>query len=219
MAPVLLINPNTSEASTALMAGILRAALGPAPPLVTETARVGAPMLTTPQDLDTAAQEVLRIGRARAPAVSAIVVGAFGNPGLGALRAAVDIPVLGIGEAALREAAAGGRRFGVATTTPGLDTSIGAAARALGLDAGYTGTRVPAADPLALAQDPDRQDACLAELIAACVADGAEAVVIGGGPLAASAARLAPRFPVPVIDAVAAAGRALRRLPALAGPA
>ena len=210
---VLLINPNTSTATTALMERILRDTLPASIALESATAARGVPMITNEADMVVAIDEVVAIGTARAPEVSAIVIGAFGNPGLAPLRAAVTVPVIGIGEAAMREAAAGGRRFGVATTTPGLDASIARAAEGFGLAAAFCGTRVPTSlDPLALARDTALQEECLAELVRACIADGAEAVVIGGGPLAEAAIRLGPRFHVPVINAVSAAGRAVQGL-------
>ena len=208
---VLLINPNTSEASTEMMARLARAVLPAQAELVLATARQGAAMITTEAELAVAAQEVLAIGRARAPEVNAIVIGAFGNPGLAPLRAAVAIPVIGIGEAALREAAHGGRRFGVATTTPGLEDSIAQSVRALGLSAGFTGTRIPLDGPLSLAAEPARQAQRLGEAVQACIQrDGAQAVVIGGGPLSDAAETLARELPWPVISPIAAAMRQVR---------
>lgn len=218
---VLLINPNTSHASTALMERLLRAQLAPGIAVETATAARGPAMITTEAELAQAADEVVAIGMAQVAQVArlaAIVIGAFGNPGLTRLRACSRVPVVGIGEAAMREAAAGGRRFGVATTTPGLDASIARAAQELGLAHCFRGTRVPDQDPLALAREPALQEACLAALVRACVQDGAEAVVIGGGPLAEAADQLGPRFAVPVINPVAAAGRAvLKRLRSAGG--
>ena len=43
-------------------------------------------------------------------------------------------------------------------------------------------------------------------------AAGAEAVIIGGGPLAQAAVRLAPLSPVPLIQPVPEAARAMARL-------
>lgn len=212
MPVVLLINPNTSQASTAMMHRLFVQALPAGIEVQSATAARGVPMITTEAALAVAVDEVIDIGRARAAAVDAIVIAAFGNPGLAELRASVAIPVIGIGAAALLEAGAGGRRFGVATTTPGLDASIARTVDALGLGAAFTGTRIPAGDPLALASDPALQTTRLGEAVQACLADGAKAVVIGGGPLSEAAASLAPRFEVPVISAVAAAARAVTAL-------
>lgn len=210
---VLLINPNTSAATTAMMAELARAALSPALVLCSATAARGAPMITSDAELATAVDEVLAIGVRAAARVDAIVVAAFGDPALPLLRARVAVPVVGIGEASMQEAAAGGRRFGVATTTPGLAESIAQAVARLGLSAQFSGTRIPQDDPLRLAADPGLQDRLLGQAVRTCIEqDGAQAVVIGGGPLAQSAARLAGQFGVPVVSPVAAA---MRRVAAL----
>src|SRR6202008_4080248 len=92
------------------------------------------------------------------------------------------------------------RRFGVATSTPGLDESIASAVRKHGLDGLCTGTRIPLGDPLALAASPELQVEKLAAAVQECIDDGAAAVVIGGGPLAEAAGVLASRFDIPVIS-------------------
>ena len=211
---VLLINPNTSEVTTAMMHRLARAALPEAFELQSATAARGVPMITTAQELAVSVDEVLAIGRVQAGAVSAIVVSAFGDPGAAALRAELSVPVIGIGEASMREAAQGGRRFGVASTTPGLDAAIVAAAAVYGFETSFTGCRIPADDPLELAGNPALQVERLADAVIACIEqDGAQAVVIGGGPLGQSAAELEARTGdfggVPVIAPIAAAMRAV----------
>ncbi len=139
----------------------------------------------------------------------AVIVAAFGSPGAHRLRKTLSIPVSRTGEAAIQEAAVGGRRFGVATTTPGLVRSIEAGVRRLGLDAAFTGVRVPAnRDPLALAANPADQYDELALAATRCIElDGAEAVVIGGGPLSDMAPRLRQRLQTTIIEPVPAAIR------------
>ncbi|MDB5878515.1 MAG: Hydantoin racemase [Variovorax sp.] len=211
---VLLINPNTSEATTAMMHRLARAALPDAFDLQSATAARGVAMITTAEELAISVDEVLAIGRAKSGTVSAIVISAFGDPGAAALRVELSVPVIGIGEASMREAAHGGRRFGVATTTPGLDAAIVRAAALYGFQTLFTGCRISADDPLQLAGNPALQVERLAEAVTACIEqDGAEAVVIGGGPLGQSAAELEARVDafggVPVIAPIAAAMRAV----------
>lgn len=172
----------------------------------------GPPMIVDPAALAAAAEEVVRIGAAAAGTVDGIVVAAFGDPGLASLRRLVPIPVVGIGEAAINEAAQDGRRFGIATTTPALVPAIAALVEALGCGSGFTGVRVPDAEPLRLAANPAAQDRALAEAATRCIEeDGAESVVIGGGPLSSSAARLRAVFAVPIIEPVPAGLRRLLR--------
>src|SRR5690606_34119698 len=92
---------------------------------------------------------------------------AFSDPGLPELRAAVDIPVVGIGEEVFHEAARDGRPFGIVTVTPDeeLTESFRQKAVALGYEAQYRGVRVTPGDPTELVQDPDRLDAALTDAV------------------------------------------------------
>jgi Asp/Glu/hydantoin racemase len=207
MTEILLINPNTSARSTDMMLTFARPLLPPGLSLRGAQAALGAAMILDEASLAVSEAEVTRIGLA-AGGVGAIIVAAFGNPGASRLRKLLTVPVTGIGEAAVQEAASGGRRFGIATTTPDLVRSIEDGVRALGLDGSFTGVRVPGGDPLALAADPAAQDEALALAATRCIElDGAEAVVIGGGPLSATAARLRQRFQAVIVEPVPAAVR------------
>jgi Asp/Glu/hydantoin racemase len=126
------------------------------------------------------------------------------------LRAKLDIPVVGICEASMLEASAGGRRFGIATVTPGLVESFAAKAAALGIGQLLTGTRLTDGDPERLAADPEELEEELARAVEKCFSDdGAEAVIIGGGPLGQAAIGLGRRFSAPVIAPIPAAVKML----------
>ena len=74
------------------------------------------------------------------------------------------------------------------------------AANALGYGTQFRGTRATPGDPNALmSKSPEELDAALAEAVRASAADGAKAVIIGGGPLTASALRLQPKFDIPLV--------------------
>jgi Asp/Glu/hydantoin racemase len=211
---ILLINPNTSAATTAMMVAIARTAVSADVEIVGATVPDGPAMITDVLALAAAAPQVVELGVGLSGGVSGIIVSAFGDPGLDDLRRRVTIPVVGIAESAMLAAAEGGRRFGVATTTPKLRTAIDATAAGLGLAHCYTGTRLTLEDPLDMMADPDRLVAALRLAVSACIErDGAEAVIIGGGPLGNAATALAPMFDVPVIAPICAA---VRRLLALA---
>ncbi|MGB6007393.1 aspartate/glutamate racemase family protein [Castellaniella sp.] len=215
---ILLINPNSNEGATRSMAQLaeqaVAQAIGGSGLRVIGERNAGAPsLLTTPQDMVSAATGVVRIGRqaAKDPRIGAIIVSAFSDPGLDQLRQSVSIPVFGIGEQAFREAARGGRPFAIATVTPdpGLIESFRQKAASLGYAAQYRGTLATEGDPKKLVEDPALLDAALAKVVRTVIdKDGAQAVIMGGGPLSASAVRLQPQFDVPLIVAVSAAARA-----------
>ncbi|WMX44305.1 aspartate/glutamate racemase family protein [Streptomyces roseicoloratus] len=212
---VVLVNPNTSAATTRTMTAIARRALaGTGLRVRGVTVSEGPPMLTDPAALRAAAPHVVTAARAAVASgdCAAVIVAAFGDPGLDAVRA-LPVPVVGIGAAALAEAAAAGRRFGIATTTPLLADALAAHVARQGLTPAYTGARFTAGDPQRLAARPDALLAALTDAAHACVArDGAEAVVIGGGPLGEAAEALRPRLPVPVVAPIPAACRRVTEL-------
>jgi allantoin racemase len=208
MKKILLINPNTSADTTAMMVAIARSCVPEGVVVTGATASRGPPMITTPAALAAAADEVVEIGIGEADGMSGIVVGAFGDPGLEELKRNVFIPAVGLCEASMIEAAAGARRFGVATVTPELAAPITERARELGLLHLFTGIRLTPGDPVALTADPARLREHLAEAVAKCFDDDhAEAVIIGGGPLGQVATGLAQSFDRPIVAPIPSAVR------------
>ncbi|WFU26224.1 aspartate/glutamate racemase family protein [Bradyrhizobium sp. CB1717] len=210
---ILLINPNSNEATTTMMMAIARSAAADDFDIVGATATRAPAMIVSADALAAAASEVEEIARVRGGECDGIIVSAFGDPGLAGIKAAMTLPAVGIGESAMLEAAENGRRFGVATTTPLLKAKIDALPDTLGLRSRYTGSRFAGGDPEVLMRDPARLRAALAGAVEACIAqDGAEAVIIGGGPLGEAARELQPMFTVPVIAPIPSAVRRIIRL-------
>ena len=213
LARILLINPNSLEATTAMMVAIAKSAAATGFDIVGVTATRAPSMIVSAEALEAAAPEVEEIARAHQASSDGIIVAAFGDPGLAGIRAAIRLPAVGIGESSMLEAAEAGRRFGVATTTPLLKSKIDALPDTLGLRSCYTGTRFAEGDPNELMRDPARLRAALAGAVEACIAqDGAEAVIIGGGPLGEAARELQPMFTVPIIAPIPSAVRRIVRL-------
>lgn len=210
---ILLINPNSLEANTAMMVGIATSAAPAGFDIVGATATRAPSMIVSADALEAAAAEVEEIARAHQNRCDGIIVAAFGDPGLAGIKVTMNLPAAGIGESSMLEAAENGRRFGVATTTPLLKSKIDALPEALGLRSSYTGTRFAEGDTQDLMRDPARLRDALAAAVEACVAqDGAEAVIIGGGPLGEAARDLQPIFAVPVIAPIPSAVRRIIRL-------
>ena len=105
------------------------------------------------------------------------------------------------------------RPFAVVTTTPNLAGAIDAAAKRYGHASLFRGCMITTGDPEIVMADPRRLIDGLAEACDRAVRDlAAEAIVIGGGPLAAAAMVLQLQVQVPLIEPVPAAARlALRR--------
>ena len=215
---ILIINPNSSRRTTVMMSRMARACLADMArdDIVIEgmTAPDGPAMLTQEAELEQSAllashPAVLH----RARKADGIIVGAFGDPGADHLSTQVSAPVIGIGYAAMQQAAASGQPFGIATTTPGLEQSITKQVHRYGWSQQFTGVRLTATAPLLLAQSPDSQNQELEVCIRACIEqDGAHTVIIGGGPLAQSALSLQNKLSVPIINPITAACQLMAQL-------
>ena len=210
-----LINPNKSAATTRLMVEIAQETVEAAGVVEGMTACAGAPLIADPAALAVAAGEVARMAAEIAePDVAGVVVAAFGDPGLAAARTRLAVPVAGLAEAAIAEAAQGGRRFAIVTTTPRLDGALRDRVAASGAAGCFAGLRYTKSGVDGMT-DPDRLDDELLDACRLAAADGAAAIVIGGGPLALAARRLRQRVPAALIEPVPAAMR--RLLAALPG--
>ena len=197
MKPVLLINPNSSEQTTEAMLRIVSQHL----PDVQGWTNVAAPnMITDPEAL---AQAARFIADAELPPANAVIVAAFGDPGADALAQRLDSPVIGIGVAAARAAGKAGAPFAVVTTTPKLAPAIDTLMRSQG--SGYLGCFLTRGDPEALMADPAALDDALVQACTQAAYAGAQQIIIGGGPLAEAAIRIAPHVAVPLVQPLAAA--------------
>ncbi|CUA99637.1 aspartate/glutamate racemase family protein [Pannonibacter indicus] len=209
---VALINPNTTVATTLAMVRLAADAM-PEIEFLPVTVAKGPPVITEPKALAQAAADVAALADHLPEGISGVITAAFGDPGLEELRAALAVPVTGIAEAGMLAAAEGRRRFCVVTTTPELAAPIKARAEAYGLEDSLTSVRLTAGDVHQVMADPERLEAALAEVIRFAISeDEAEAIVIGGGPLAVAARALAGQFSVPIIEPVPEAARRIARL-------
>jgi Asp/Glu/hydantoin racemase len=217
LARIALINPNTSRAVTKAMVEIAQGVLPPGIEVKGLTAIAGPRTITRPDELARSAAEVIRLSQHAITSWDrplALIVGAFGDPGLDQLRRHVPVPPAvptgGVAEASIKEACRGGRRFGIATTTPALEAAIMQRVVAYGAAEFFTGFQFTTSDPLFLMTSEAQLREELGAAAQKCVTnDGADAVIIGGGPLAQAAAQLQTDLDVPLVVPVAAAARAM----------
>ena len=203
---VALINPNTDPAVTARMVAMAERFAGTGLEIVGLTAPFGAPLLTSEADLATAELAVCSLASQVTNGYDSVIVSAFGDPGLQILLATLSIPVVGIGEAAMRRAAIVGNLFCVATTTPNLAAAIDRKVEAMGLSSRYAGVVLTEGDVIAVTNDPSRLEQGLSDAIQRAVANWAiDVVIIGGGPLTNAAHCLADRLAIRIVNPVEAA--------------
>jgi len=202
---ILLINPNSSEATSGMMLDIARRRADGRLRIEVATATRSPSMIVNDEQLHASAAQVIEIGRRHDSHCIGVIVSAYGDPGVVHLQESLAVPVLGICEASMVEATRNGRRFGIATVTPDLAVAIAARAESLGLSHLYTGIRCTPGDPEKLAGDGERLRTELATAVRLCIMDGAEAVIIGGGPLGEAAEQLQGSFDVPIVAPISSA--------------
>lgn len=206
---IALLNPNTSERSTNLMLASAWAVAPEGVHIEGRTVSHGQDFIADAEALQQAAQAVLEtVPSLVAEGFDAVIVAGFGDPGVAELCQRLMLPVTGLGEAGIAEAAAGGRRYAIVTVTPGLHDSLVAAAHEVAPPAQFAGVRYTRGDPDALMRHPEQlQQALLQACQEAVEQDGASAIVIGGGPLAHAAKDIAAQLHRCVVDPVCAAVR------------
>lgn len=217
MSHVLIINPNTRQALTAQLVDQICALLaGSGVDVQGVTAPFGADYIASESSYVVAAHavqdawqtHVCMQGRPRA-----VLVACFGDPGVWALRETAGVPVMGMAEAAMREAQALGP-FGIVTGGAAWGPMLERLARTLKLSGPgkLRWVRTVDASGGKLASDPETG---LRGLAQAC-AQGREqepvaSIIVGGAALGGWADRLTPQVPdLPLIDSVLSGARWLK---------
>jgi Asp/Glu/hydantoin racemase len=205
---ILVVNSNTTPSVTDRIGSAARAVASKGTEILAVSAPFGLPLIVTRADWLAAGPATLAALAAHRGNYDAAVIACFGDPGLDAAKELLDVPVLGISEAAFHAACMLGRRFGVVSFTAALRPMFEDCLDHHGLAARCAGFRMGPAfsgDPGTVAEE--RLD-LLADLCAdSAEQDGAEAIILAGGPLAGLAPLLQPRVAVPLIDGTQAAVR------------
>ncbi|MGN7970565.1 aspartate/glutamate racemase family protein [Microbacterium sp. 22296] len=205
---ILLINPNTSWAMTEKIAEAAREVAGPDVLIEAACPVDGAAAIESHTDEIAAAAAVVELitaDRAGSDPADAYVIACFGDPGLDAARELVEVPVLGIAEAAMHMASVSGRHFGVVTT---LSRTLGRAhdlVSRYGMERACVSLAATGIPVLDLEDTGSPAVETIARFSAEAAAAGADVVVLGCAGMADLCTELTARVGVPVVDGVAAA--------------
>ena len=202
---ILLINPNTTEAVTQRMTEAARNVAAPDVVIETATARFGPQIIGSRVESAVAAAAVVE-RLAQAKGYDAVIVGASVDPGLAAAREMLDVPVIGITEAALHAACLLGGKIGAIVMSANSDTILREMADAYGLGTRLGAVRTLPITPLELLADLDAATRAIAAAAEAMVSsDGVDTIVLIGAVMAGVASVVQPAVRVPVLEGVSAA--------------
>lgn len=201
---LLLINPNTSESITELVA---RRARDVAPAGVTfdvATARFGPRYIGSRVSAAIAAHAALdSFAIAYRPEHSGVLLACFGDPGLDALAELSPVPVIGMAAASMRVAAGRASRVGMLTGGERWVPMLKEFVATLGLTDRLACVRAVSASGAQIAADPASAFAELtAQANAAVTEDGAEIVILGGAGLTGLVPALQNGVRVPLLDSL-----------------
>lgn len=204
---LLAINPNTTWSMTDKIGATARAVAAPGTEIVALSPADGPVSIEGHYDeaycVPGLLQETIK---GVADGADAVIVACFDDPGLDACREAVDVPVIGICEAAMRMASLVSHSFSVVTTLNRAVPVIEALALKYGMERHCRRVRAAEVPVLAL-EDPesDATDKVRAEVLAAMKEDHAEAVILGCAGMTDLTEALTRETGAPVLDGVAAA--------------
>ncbi len=204
---ILIINPNISESVTALIESEARRATLESTQITLCTAPSGVAYIETPSEAVVAAYVTFELIAKRHAGHDAVIVAAFGDPGVTQAKEMLPMPVIGLTEAALANAFLLGGRFAIVGISERIGYWYQEVVASLGMTGrfcGYHGLGRAFADVGTVQTDARN---ILLEMCLQRVKDGADAIILAGAPLAGLAREIADDVPVPLIDGVGSAVR------------
>ncbi|MEX3007449.1 aspartate/glutamate racemase family protein [Hoeflea sp. TYP-13] len=202
---ILIVNPNTTSSMTGKIAEVARSVARPDTQIIAVNPDQGPSSIEGFYDIALSLPGLLsEVGRHRD--IDAVVIACFDDTGLDAVRCAVDVPVIGIGEAAYHAASFLACKFSVITTlvrsVPGLEANL----QRYGLASRCARVRATDIPVLELERnDPDTVGRISLEIQKAIEEDHAEAIVLGCAGMADLMQRLSHEHGLPVVDGVTCA--------------
>lgn len=215
---LLVINPNTSDEVSELIRTEAERASGDTTEIVMRTAPYGVEYIETRLESLFAGNAVAQVIAQEHEHFDGVVVAAFGDPGMPALKELVDIPVVGITEAALYTAALQGTRFSIVAISNRITAWYRECVQRNGLGSRLASIRSlkDSLPSIGSVQD-DFEGQLLALARQVVTEDGADVVILAGAPLAGLARKIGDQIPVPVVDGISSGVKQCELLVALDG--
>jgi Asp/Glu/hydantoin racemase len=213
---LLLINPNTSQSVSDLIEAEARRAAAPGTQVSVLTAPFGVAYIETRFEALIGAYATAQLAAEHHAGYDAVVVAAFGDPGLGGLREALPVPVTGLTEAALASAHLLGHRISIIAISQRIQAWYREVVEGYGFGGRLASIRALDRPLSGIGQVQEEHSQALKALAERAVdEDGADVIVLAGAPLAGLARALQGQLPVPVVDGVSSAVRHAQTLAAL----
>ena len=213
---LLLVNPNISDSVSDLIRAEARRSASPDTEIEVLTAPFGVAYIETRFEALVGAYATAQVVAENVQRFDAVVVAAFGDPGLAGLRELLPVPVTGMTEAALATAHLLGHRISIIAISQRIQAWYREVVESHGFGDRLASIRALDRPISAIGGVQEEHAQALKALAERAVAeDGAEVIILAGAPLAGLARSLHGQLPVPVVDGVSSAVRHAETLAAL----
>ena len=216
---LLVVNGNTTSSLTDSLAEQARAFLGAAAHVHAVTAVFGPAYIASRVEAAVAAHAVLEtvereVAQAKAQSQTqaqsqapfdACLLACFGEPGIGAVREWLPVPVVGMAEASIMAAMQRGDRYAIVTVGQRWPGMLREQIRQLGLESRCAGIIALPGNALDYVSRTPASAEQVSRALDAAVAQGADVVIVAGAALAGYLPVLPRRPAVPIIDSYRAA--------------
>ena len=213
---ILLINPNISDSVSDLIRAEAQRSASPGTEIEVMTAPFGVAYIETRFESLVGAYATAQVAAEHCARFDAVVVAAFGDPGLAGLRELLPVPVTGMTEAALATAHLLGHRISIIAISQRIQAWYRETVEAYGFGSRLASIRA-LNRPISAIGGVQEEHAHALHALAeqAVIEDGADVIILAGAPLAGLARSLHGRLPVPMVDGDSSAVRHAETLAAL----
>ena len=203
---ILLYNPNTSASITEKLYETAKLVISRDTNLIPKTAEKGFPYISTKVEAQITGTLVLEKIAEIHSQYDAIIIAAFGDPGLVPAKTLFNLPIIGLGEAAMLSACLFGKKFSIISFTNAMTSWYEESVELLGLQSRYAGFRAIDGVNLTIDKIQSLQKKSLVESAKNAInIDGGEVVIFAGAPLSGFKKIVQKEISVPVIDCAEAA--------------
>lgn len=200
---LLLINANTSDFVTSKVRAAAEACAGPGTSIEAVTGTFGARVIASRTENAIAEHSAVALAAAHAPGKDGVLIAVSYDTGARALREMLNVPVLGMTEAALHVACLTAGRVGLivfGSRVLGLYRDVVDATGLAGKVAGWRA--IDNSAPYAPGDQSEVENLIVATCEDLIARDGAEAIVLTGAVMAGVPKKLQPRVAVPMFDGI-----------------
>lgn len=204
---ILVLNPNTSRLVTEKIEKVIRKVARKDVEVVVDCLKHGPEVLESYYDEARATPySIEKVQQANRDGFDAVIIAAFCDPGIEALKEISDIPVYGTEEAAFSAALLLGNKFAILTEKKQKESVKAQHVRKLGLESRFANVRALGMGVVEIAEDERKVIDRAIELSRRMIdEDKAEVIIMGCASMAGYSAELEEKLQVPILDPVSVA--------------